>query len=61
MEQLFGLVNQILSQSQSTRERNLHMRTYKVLPLTPTVGVLEWVLNTVLIGTWLIDAHAKCE
>ena len=46
MEQLFSLVNELLSSNKSTRSRQMRMRTYNVVPLTPGVGLVEWVLNT---------------
>lgn len=59
MEQVFDLVNQLLKKSASARERNLYIRTYRVVPLTPTVGMVEWVLNTKPIGIYFNEAHAK--
>ena len=59
MEQVFSLVNGLLSQSQPTKQRNLHIRTYKVIPLTPSVGIVEWVMHTIPIGIYLNDTHNK--
>ena len=46
MEQLFSLVNTLLTSSAPTRSRRMRMRTYNVVPLTPGVGLVEWVVNT---------------
>lgn len=46
MEQLFALVNQSLLDTTQTARRDLRIRTYNVVPLTPCVGVVEWVQNT---------------
>jgi ataxia telangiectasia mutated family protein len=54
MQQVFQLVNMLLAKSAETRQRNLRMRTYKVLPLAPCAGLLEWVNDTVPIGTYLV-------
>eukprot|EP00899_Mesostigma_viride_P015595 jgi/Mesvir1/24036/Mv10774-RA.1 len=57
MEQLFGLVNNLLDFDRETRKRCLHIRTYKVIPFTPTAGMLEWVENTLPIGDYLSNAR----
>ena len=61
MEQVFGLVNELMIQNISTLDYDLHMRTYKVTSLTPGVGIVEWVLNTVPIGIYLSQAHLEYE
>ena len=38
MEQVFQLMNELLKKSQEARQRKLRIRTYKVVPLTGTVG-----------------------
>lgn len=53
MEQLFGLVNILLRNEAATRQRNLHLRTYKVVPLSPDSGIIEWVEGTTAIGEYL--------
>ena len=32
---------------------------YKVIPLTPTVGIVEWVKGTLPIGNYLNKTHEK--
>jgi ataxia telangiectasia mutated family protein len=54
MQQMFQLVNTLLYENPETRKRRLKIRTYKVIPLTPTSGLLEWVENTIPIGEYLI-------
>eukprot|EP00511_Aplanochytrium_stocchinoi_P005548 CAMPEP_0204824758 /NCGR_PEP_ID=MMETSP1346-20131115/2752_1 /ASSEMBLY_ACC=CAM_ASM_000771 /TAXON_ID=215587 /ORGANISM="Aplanochytrium stocchinoi, Strain GSBS06" /LENGTH=472 /DNA_ID=CAMNT_0051952089 /DNA_START=1 /DNA_END=1419 /DNA_ORIENTATION=- len=53
MEQLFVLVNELLESDEETRKRNLRLRTYKVLPLSPDAGIIEWVERTMAIGEYL--------
>eukprot|EP01126_Amoeba_proteus_P030658 TRINITY_DN30256_c0_g1_i1.p1 TRINITY_DN30256_c0_g1~~TRINITY_DN30256_c0_g1_i1.p1 ORF type:complete len:362 (+),score=73.07 TRINITY_DN30256_c0_g1_i1:57-1088(+) len=66
MQQMFNLVNTFLKEVASTRKRMLRIRTYKVIPLSPCTGILEWVQNTTPIGTWLvgnpgdIETHRSC-
>ncbi|OAE18377.1 hypothetical protein AXG93_1783s1060 [Marchantia polymorpha subsp. ruderalis] len=54
MEQLFGLVNNLLQEHPDTQKRNLGIRTYKVIPFTPSAGVLEWVNGTIPLGEYLL-------
>ena len=59
MEQVFEQVSNLLKVQRDTRQRNLRIRTYKVLPLTATAGVIEFVQNTVPLNDYLIPAHQK--
>ncbi|XP_047265673.1 serine/threonine-protein kinase ATM isoform X2 [Capsicum annuum] len=56
MEQFFGLVNTFLQNHRDTRKRKLRIRTYKVVPFTPSAGVLEWVNGTIPLGEYLIGS-----
>jgi ataxia telangiectasia mutated family protein len=60
MEQVFDLVNVVLCRDRETRRRNLSIRGYKVIPLAPQAGVLEFVGNTIPLRQWLTRAHLKC-
>jgi serine-protein kinase ATM len=59
MEQVFELVNVVLKRDRQTRKRQLGVRRYKVIPLSPQAGLLEFVENTMPIGTWLPPAHRR--
>ncbi|KAL6847730.1 hypothetical protein ACP4OV_021858 [Aristida adscensionis] len=60
MEQFFGLVNTFLQNHRDTSERRLRIRTYKVVPFTPSAGVVEWVNGTVPLGdTRIGGAHGR--
>ena len=65
MEQVFETLNTLLIRSVHSSKRALHIRTFKVVPLAPEAGVLEWVSNTTPIGIYLIGdrkhkgAHAR--
>ena len=59
MEQVFEQVDQLLKTNRSTRQRNLGIRTYKVLPLTSTAGVIEFVPNTMPLHDYLMPAHER--
>ncbi|KAG9138050.1 hypothetical protein Leryth_001298 [Lithospermum erythrorhizon] len=56
MEQFFGLVNTFLQNHRDTWKRRLRVRTYKVVPFTPSAGVLEWVNGTLPLGEYLIGS-----
>jgi ataxia telangiectasia mutated family protein len=57
MQQLFGLANLFLATTSATRRRQLRIRTYNVIPLTPAVGILEWVPNTRALSDLLPATH----
>ena len=57
MEQVFEEVSKMLQNHKATRQRNLHIRTYKVIPLSPTAGIIEFVPNSIPINEFLIPAH----
>ncbi|KAL8457793.1 hypothetical protein ACS0TY_035608 [Phlomoides rotata] len=56
MEQFFDLVNTFLQNNRDTWRRRLRIRTYKVVPFTPSAGVLEWVNGTFPLGEYLIGS-----
>lgn len=57
MEQLFALVNQSLLDTPEAARRNLCIRTYNVVPLTPCVGVVGWVLQTSPLQEILVSKY----
>ncbi|KAH9828913.1 serine/threonine-protein kinase tel1 [Teratosphaeria destructans] len=59
MEQVFEEVSHMLRKHKTTRQRDLHVRTYKVIPLTNKTGILEFVPNSIPIGDYLKPAHGK--
>lgn len=59
MEQVFGVINQQLSRDETASQRKLRFRTYNVLPLANSNGIIEFVANTNAIGDWLISAHTR--
>lgn len=59
MEQVFEQVNNLLQAQQATRQRKLGIRTYKVLPLTATSGIIEFVQNTIPLHDYLMPAHQR--
>ncbi len=59
LSKVFEIVNVLLSKEAATRRRNLTMRTYRVVPLSPKAGVVHWVSDTVPISNCLLDAHKR--
>ncbi|EPQ63125.1 Bgt-3917 [Blumeria graminis f. sp. tritici] len=59
MEQVFEQVNELLMINRSTQQRNLSIRTYRVLPLSNIAGVIEYVSNTVSLHEYLMPAHER--
>ena len=63
MQQMFGLINALLAADGRCRQRALSVRTYRVVPLTPRCGLVEWVNNTLVLTDWLVGrsggAHAR--
>ncbi len=59
MEQVFEHVSDLLQRHRSTRQRNLAIRTYKVLPLTTNAGIIEFVPNTIPLHDYSLPAHQR--
>ena len=53
IEELFEVMNEIMSRDPSCSRRNLCIKTYKVIPMTSSVGLIEWVGNTSTFGSVL--------
>ena len=59
MEQVFEQVSSLLHSTRVTRQRNLRIRTYKVVPLSATSGAIEFVPNTMALLDYVKTAHMK--
>ena len=59
MEQVFEVVSSLLKNSRATRQRNLRIRTYKVIPLNATSGAIEFVQNTMALLEYIRPAHQR--
>ncbi|KAG5979878.1 Serine/threonine-protein kinase tel1 [Claviceps digitariae] len=59
MEQVFAAVSSLLKLHRTTQQRNLGIRTYKVLPLTASSGLIEFVPNTIPLHEFLMPAHER--
>ncbi|KAH7143969.1 hypothetical protein EDB81DRAFT_797010 [Dactylonectria macrodidyma] len=59
MEQVFSAVSSVLKLHRTTQQRNLGIRTYKVLPLTASSGLIEFVPKTIPLHEFLMPAHER--
>ena len=59
MEQVFAEVSNLLRDHRATRQRQLGIRTYKVLPLTQNAGIIEFVQNTIPLHEYSLPAHQR--
>uniref|UniRef100_A0A1A9V9S2 Serine/threonine-protein kinase ATM n=1 Tax=Glossina austeni TaxID=7395 RepID=A0A1A9V9S2_GLOAU len=57
MQQAFCMINHLLEKDPEAVQRQLKIRTYKVMPLSTRTGILQWCQNTTPIGSYLGDAH----
>lgn len=46
-----------MQRNRETRRRELRIRTYRVIPLKPRTGVIEWVLDTIPLLDYLERTH----
>lgn len=58
MQQVFGVMNQLLEAEPKTKKKRLLVRTYKVVPLSQRSGVIEWCENTQTFGEYLVGDTA---
>ncbi|MBN3311515.1 PRKDC kinase, partial [Atractosteus spatula] len=61
IEQLFGVMNIILSQDAACSQRNLGLRTYQVIPMTTRIGLIEWLENTCTLKDFLDSRRTEPE
>lgn len=57
MEQVFQQVNNILKNDKQLRKFEMGIRTYKVIPLGPQAGIIEFVANSLALHQILSDLH----
>ena len=58
VEQMFKISNTILCKNTQCLEKNLVLRTYDVIPLNRSTGMLEWIPNTIPIKA-LVEGSMK--
>ncbi|XP_078691376.1 DNA-dependent protein kinase catalytic subunit-like isoform X2 [Branchiostoma floridae x Branchiostoma belcheri] len=61
IQQLFDIMNDILTLDPACSQRQLRIRTYGVIPMTSRVGLIEWMQNTTPLGDFLKNAMTTRE
>ncbi|XP_048576196.1 DNA-dependent protein kinase catalytic subunit isoform X3 [Nematostella vectensis] len=61
IEQLFCMMNEVMSEDPACSQRNLRLRTYQVIPMTQRVGLIEWLKNTKPLKELLHIAATESE
>lgn len=61
IEQLFEVMNAILAQNAACSQRNMQLRTYRVVPMTSRLGLIEWIENTMTLKDLLFNNMSKEE
>jgi ataxia telangiectasia mutated family protein len=57
MQQVFQEMDGVLRRNRETRRRNIGIRTYRVVPLKATTGVIQWVMGTIPVSGYLELKH----
>lgn len=61
IEQLFEIMNVILSRDAACSQRNMQLRTYRVVPMTSRLGLIEWIENTFTLKDILLNNMTQEE
>ncbi|KAM4719019.1 DNA-dependent protein kinase catalytic subunit isoform 2-T2 [Anableps anableps] len=61
IEQLFAVMNIVLSHDTSCTRRGLRLRTYQVIPITTRIGLIEWMENTCTLKEFLYNTMMEEE
>ncbi|XP_040210104.1 DNA-dependent protein kinase catalytic subunit [Rana temporaria] len=61
IEQLFDVMNIILSQDAACSQRYMQIKTYQVVPMTPRIGIIEWLENTCTLKDFILGAMTEKE
>ncbi|XP_039235694.1 DNA-dependent protein kinase catalytic subunit isoform X2 [Pipra filicauda] len=61
IEQLFDVMNVILSQDAACSQRNMQLKTYQVIPMTTRLGLIKWLENTCTLKEFLKNSMSEEE
>ncbi|CAG5895668.1 unnamed protein product [Menidia menidia] len=61
IEQLFSVMNILLSHDTACTRRGLQLRTYQVIPITTRIGLIEWMENTCTLKEFLYNTMTEGE
>lgn len=59
MEQVFEKVNTFFQKDKDSLKRNLRVRTYKIVPIGPQSGIIEFVPNSMALNDIIKPYHSK--
>lgn len=59
MMEFNSLINKLLRQDAEARRRNLHIRTYAVVPINEECGIIEWVPHTAGLRNILLKLYRE--
>uniref|UniRef100_A0A8C0BU30 DNA-dependent protein kinase catalytic subunit n=1 Tax=Buteo japonicus TaxID=224669 RepID=A0A8C0BU30_9AVES len=57
IEQLFDVMNIVLSQDATCSQRNMQLKTYQVIPMTTRLGLIKWLENTCTLKEFLKNTN----
>ncbi|KAM6908435.1 DNA-dependent protein kinase catalytic subunit [Lycodopsis pacificus] len=61
IEQLFAVMNILLSHDAACTHRGMQLRTYQVIPITTRIGLIEWMENTCTLKEFLYNTMTDEE
>ncbi|XP_037613149.1 DNA-dependent protein kinase catalytic subunit isoform X1 [Sebastes umbrosus] len=61
IEQLFVVMNILLSHDAACTRRGMQLRTYQVIPITTRIGLIEWMENTCTLKEFLSNTMTDEE
>lgn len=61
IEQLFAVMNILLSHDAACTHRGLQLRTYQVIPINTRIGLIEWMENTCTLKEFLCNTMTEEE
>ncbi|XP_061121318.1 DNA-dependent protein kinase catalytic subunit isoform X2 [Syngnathus typhle] len=61
IEQLFAVMNILLSRDAACARRGLQLRTYQVIPINTRIGLIEWMENTCTLREFLTATMTEEE
>ncbi|XP_034415705.1 DNA-dependent protein kinase catalytic subunit [Cyclopterus lumpus] len=61
IEQLFAVMNIVLSHDAACTHRGMQLRTYQVIPITTRIGLIEWMENTCTLKEFLYNTMTDEE
>ncbi|XP_044149983.1 DNA-dependent protein kinase catalytic subunit isoform X2 [Bufo gargarizans] len=61
IEQLFDIMNIILSQDAACKQRYMQVKTYQVIPMTTRIGMIEWLENTCTLKEFISSTLTESE